>query len=928
MLAGNTTFHGLLKHLRRRARLTQRDLALAVGYTEPYICRLEKNQRPPHLATLSALFVPALRLQREPELAARLLALAAQARGESDPGRTLSAPAGMPHEPLEPIPAEPAAGVARVAALMRLRAALANDKSVVLCGLAGAGKTALAARLAREREARTPVFWCTIVAGVTATADAIVRRLALFFLAHGQERVRPLVDARADARPIPLDRQLALLGAAILARPALLCFDDVHLLAHDPDALAVLRYLHDATPAALLLTSREDLPLPKLAQLNLAGLERDEAQAMIEHLGLTLAPDLRDGLIAKTGGNPMLLRLAAGHLQGPAHDHARFVARLGRQPEVSTFLCDTLLSALSPAARWLALLVCIFRRPIDLYDETLVALAGRAGGPGWLGDGLAELTRRHLIDHPRWAVLHPLVRDYLYDVVLAREAPLRRRLHRVAAQVERAHGDIVEAAYHACRAGDVTRAAEELAEHGEALFDAGRSQAAVAVVDLALSLPQPRQANGVTLRRRLLTARGDLLKSTLRAAEAEDAYREALALAPEPPALRADITRRLASLLLQRGQAEEALQCCVAAATALDPADTVLLARLAAVECRAWLALADYDAAERVARRALALADSLVGYLPDSADEVRVRAERTLGWIAYTRAPGSPHSLEHYRRALSAARRAGLHAAENACLVNIATALTGQGHLPEALASYEQAAQGAEALGDSHALAAILHNLGALQMGRGEPEAALEKFERACELERAVGDAGGLLDSENARGSTLMSLGRLAEARAVIEGVLADFPEAHAHDVWTLGSCLCTQAQVLVLQGDVAAAVAGAQRVLALEGVRENARIFTAAQDVLAQAHVAAGDLAAARRSVAERLPEDVGLELEFERQLVEELLALAGGDAAAAAAVAGRIGERAGATGYHLYGDSARRLLQAAGGAPDALVRALLVCV
>jgi len=46
-------FGDLLKYLRRRARLTQRELSIAVGYSEAQISRLEQNQRPPDLATSS-----------------------------------------------------------------------------------------------------------------------------------------------------------------------------------------------------------------------------------------------------------------------------------------------------------------------------------------------------------------------------------------------------------------------------------------------------------------------------------------------------------------------------------------------------------------------------------------------------------------------------------------------------------------------------------------------------------------------------------------------------------------------------------------------------------------------------------------------------------------------------------------------------------
>jgi predicted ATPase/transcriptional regulator with XRE-family HTH domain len=80
-----TTFGELLKYLRRRARLTQRELSIAVGYSEGQINRLERNQRTPDMTTLLATFVPALGLEDEPTIVARLTELAAAARQESIP---------------------------------------------------------------------------------------------------------------------------------------------------------------------------------------------------------------------------------------------------------------------------------------------------------------------------------------------------------------------------------------------------------------------------------------------------------------------------------------------------------------------------------------------------------------------------------------------------------------------------------------------------------------------------------------------------------------------------------------------------------------------------------------------------------------------------------------------------------------------------
>ncbi len=80
-----STFGDLLKYLRRRERLTQLELSIAVGYSEAQISRLEKNQRLPDLAAVKALFVPALHLEKEPELTTRLLDLAQSARQEDAP---------------------------------------------------------------------------------------------------------------------------------------------------------------------------------------------------------------------------------------------------------------------------------------------------------------------------------------------------------------------------------------------------------------------------------------------------------------------------------------------------------------------------------------------------------------------------------------------------------------------------------------------------------------------------------------------------------------------------------------------------------------------------------------------------------------------------------------------------------------------------
>jgi predicted ATPase/transcriptional regulator with XRE-family HTH domain len=160
------SFGSALKYLRRRARLSQRELAIAVGYSESQISRFESHQRPPNLATLSALFVPALHLDEEPVLAARLLELAAAARGEpvvdnaptrgqagQQPGDVLQADQPPPCARSLPLPLTSFVGREREQAEVRSRLLDQHPTAprlVTLTGTGGSGKTRLALQVTAD----------------------------------------------------------------------------------------------------------------------------------------------------------------------------------------------------------------------------------------------------------------------------------------------------------------------------------------------------------------------------------------------------------------------------------------------------------------------------------------------------------------------------------------------------------------------------------------------------------------------------------------------------------------------------------------------------------------------------------------------------------------------------------------------------------
>lgn len=150
-----TTFGDMLKFLRRRARLTQRELGLAVGYSEAQITRLEKNQRLPDLTALTALFVPALDLEDETHLVTQLIELAAVARRGRLPGQGISfththenALTGFEDDPAGNLPFHLTSFIGREQEIYGVRQALGNSRLVTLTGPGGSGKTRLAIKAA------------------------------------------------------------------------------------------------------------------------------------------------------------------------------------------------------------------------------------------------------------------------------------------------------------------------------------------------------------------------------------------------------------------------------------------------------------------------------------------------------------------------------------------------------------------------------------------------------------------------------------------------------------------------------------------------------------------------------------------------------------------------------------------------------------
>jgi ATP/maltotriose-dependent transcriptional regulator MalT/DNA-binding XRE family transcriptional regulator len=908
-------FGGMLRVLRHRARLTQRELGLAVGYSEAQISRLEKGKRLPDPSVVAALFLPSLGLANDPELAARLHRLAETARATGD---ALPAPADPGHPTvgaappaiagdLADIPAAPQPNVHRAAEAAALAGLLATRRHVLVIGAPGMGKTSLAADAARQRARRSGVCWLTLTAGITTPAEAVIRRLARFLARHGETEVLPLLDLSKTEHPLPRDEQLHLIATALGRACPLICLDNAQLLGAEPETMAVIGHLAAAPGARFLAMSREELPLDGFEVLRLGGLADGEARTLIGQVaGRTLPDPLVARLIGRTAASPILIRLALGRLRADDPDPAALIETLETQPEVSAYLLQTTLGGLSEPSRRLISVLAVFRHPVDLLNEQLVEACEELDGPFDVAAGLAELRRRQLVGHAARASLHPLVHDHVFAWLVGSTAG-RRRLHRLAARhCEQVLCDPLEACWHFARAGDHAEAADLLAASSAGLTASGRSERAA---DLAAELLGSGRLTQDAVRQ-LCIARGDLLVHTERAAEAEAAYREALRRSV-PLAVRAEVAWRLAQCLLQRGQVREALALCRDAAAELGEGDDVLRAHLAAVQSAAHLNLSEFAAAVTMAQAAGAIADRIEAITPGIASSVRARAYSVLGITARLRGDRDD-AVRFLDRAVTAARACGLREAAGRALFNLGAIAYESGEPGRAELLYEEALAEARKIADGYGAARVLHALGIIQNNRGAAERALELFEESRALKQRIGDLDGAASSAHGRALVQLSLGRVAAARTTMVAVLAaseDLGERRSRAYF-----LDSAAMIALVEEDLDAAWRFiAESAAAAAGMAEPYLLASIASH-RALAALAAGDIPAARRD-ADQAAEQIsragpGVSAgALDARAVTACVALAGGDPAGAAAAAATLAEQAASVGFMLWERAAQRI-------------------
>ena len=490
--------------------------------------------------------------------------------------------------------------------------------------------------------------------------------------------------------------------------------------------------------------------------------------------------------------------------------------------------------------------------------------------------------------------------ESLTSLGLAIEASLRGRVEPAA-----------EALARALQQSPANRAAAlTLLELGLAMGDSGvaaRGLAALGSADGAWVRALGARQRGdtqaaISALRDWLNARPDDVRARLHLAEAlsaigelEAAQAEVLsALSVDEGDARGWFLR--GKLAILRGEMRPAVDDYLVRAVLLAKRDRDRFAEAEAVNALgvAYARLGQVGDAEEQYRRALELRQQ-VGHRRGVASSLRNLAQLAM---IQGRAEEAAGLLEQARELFEALDdRAGLAALDN----ERGLLAEERGDFPAALAAYRAALRGREALGDRLGIAESLNNLGFAQFQLGDYDSARVYWQQALDGFATLGDRAGQIRARQNLGLLESVRGRWKRAAELLQGSLREATEQQLTEERAVS--LRNLAELALLQGDIAAAVARIDDARKGFAEREDARGLLDLGLLEARAQLAAGRLEQTRDALAGLASELAGASSEQQAiaLLLEAELALAEGDDPRAAAAVERARAPARASGVAL---------------------------
>jgi ATP/maltotriose-dependent transcriptional regulator MalT len=331
--------------------------------------------------------------------------------------------------------------VDRVTHLDELRNSLDKENMIIIQGIAGIGKTQLAAKLQQNIEDEYITFWKEL--RDVDTFDSVSITLAGFLREYGDSELAEYIEGGTTDHDIIMN----LLLSSLENKNYVLFFDNYHVVAKKEIHDLFSRFKDRLKGSTIVITTRNPPPFvsqigrakKKVTEESIEGFDLEATKEYLEQMGVDVSSEQLIELDKRMGGHPLaLLMFASLAYEMDATEILENFPETG----IEEYLYVEIYESLNKDERRVLEALSIFRTPVTSEAFVSVAKCEKAKST------LKTLKEKLLVKRKKKLYyLHDAIREFSYSLI-SDPKEYHRRAGEYYAQLEKTPENILETTYH------------------------------------------------------------------------------------------------------------------------------------------------------------------------------------------------------------------------------------------------------------------------------------------------------------------------------------------------------------------------------------------------------------------------------------------------------------------------------------------------
>nr|QNO55014.1 HTH-type transcriptional regulator MalT [Methanosarcinales archaeon ANME-1 ERB7] len=322
-----------------------------------------------------------------------------------------------------------------------LKNSLAKKNTIVIQGIAGIGKTQLAAKLQQNIKDEYTTFWKEL--RDVDTFDSVTRTLAGFLRKKDNSELAEYIEGGTTDH----DTVLNLLLRSLENKNYVLFFDNYHVVENKEIHDLFKQFKDRLKGSMIVITTRNPPPFvspidrgkKQVTEKGIEGFDFEATKEYLEQMGVNVSEEQLTEIDKRMGGHPLSLQMFVS-LEG----EMEVSEILENLPEtgIEDYLYDEIYVRLDDDEKRVLQAISVFRTPVT--SEACVHVAGG----GNVKERLRRLRKKLIVKNKeKLYYLHDLIREFSYNLI---DDPkdYHRRAGEYYAQLETTPENILETTYH------------------------------------------------------------------------------------------------------------------------------------------------------------------------------------------------------------------------------------------------------------------------------------------------------------------------------------------------------------------------------------------------------------------------------------------------------------------------------------------------